>query len=228
MNGRSVLVIEAEAASRRLLHALLNRSGYRVTLAVTGHEGLEQVAMMSPELMVLSLTLPDMPGLELCRELREWTDVPIIMVSDDATERTKVNALDLGADDYVTKPFGQEEFLARVRAVLRRARRDPPASTLEIGHVRVDQTTRRVTVAGREVHLTPTEYEILKYLMINAGKVVTYSTLLRTVWGEAYAEASPTLRVFIAQLRRKIEPDPDRPANILTEPRVGYRFRLNE
>jgi two-component system KDP operon response regulator KdpE len=135
-----------------------------------------------------------------------------------------VNALDLGADDYITKPFGQAEFMARVRAVLRRARRDSPPPVIEIGDVRVDETHGCVSVAGRDVHLTPTESQILRQLMSNGGKIVTYSTLLRTIWGETCTEAIPTLRVFIAQLRRKIEPDPERPTYILTEPRIGYRF----
>jgi two-component system KDP operon response regulator KdpE len=225
MQGRHALVIDAEAASRRLLHVLLTNAGYQVALAASGHEALEHAALVQPDIVVLDPSLPDVDGLQLCRELREWSDVPIIILSADDRERTKVEALDLGVDDYITKPFGKDELVARVRAELRRARRDPLSPVLESGNLRLDQGSRRVTVGHREVHLTPTEYEILKYLMANAGKVATYPMLLRAVWGDAYVEASPILRVFIAQLRRKIEPDPDRPTYILTEPRIGYRFR---
>jgi two-component system KDP operon response regulator KdpE len=189
---------------------------------------VEQAFRLTPNAIILELNLPDVDGLTLCRDLREWSNAAIIVLSAVAEERIKVEALDLGADDYVTKPFGRNELLARIRAALRRARSDPPPPLLKSGGLCVDQLGRLVTLNGRATHLTPTEYEILRYLMANAGRVVTYPTLLRAVWGNAYADATPTLRVFIAQLRRKIESDPNRPIYILTEPRIGYRFRSDE
>jgi two-component system KDP operon response regulator KdpE len=186
---------------------------------------LEQAARVTPDAIVLDLKLPDVNGLGLCRELRDWSSAPIIVLSDDAEEQVKVEALDLGADDYVTKPFNNDELLARIRAALRRARSAPLEPVLECEGLRVDQSARRVMVNDRQVHLTPTEYEIVCYLMTHAGRVVTYPTLLRAIWGESYMDATASLRVFVAQLRRKIEPDPDRPIYILTEPRIGYRFR---
>jgi len=226
--GKRVLVVDAEAASRRLLHVLLTGAGFQVKLAGSGHEALEHAGVVQPDIVVLDPHLLDIDGLQLCRELRDWSDVPIIIVSADDRERTKVAAFDLGVDDYVTKPFGIDDFVARVRAVLRRARGDPLSAILECGDVRLDQASRRVTVGHRVVHLTPTEYALLKYLMVNAGKVVTAPVLLRAVWGDAYTEAVPILRVYIGQLRRKIERDPGRPTYILTVPRIGYRFRAKE
>lgn len=223
--NRPVLVVEGEAASRRLLNLLLTRAGYHVRLAASAGEAMDQVTILTPAIIVLALVLPDMNGLDLCREFRTWMDVPIIIVAVDKDEPTTVKALDAGADDFIVRPFGHDELLARIRAVLRRVRGTPTSPILKIGEVQLDQVCRQVTVAQHEVHLTPTEYELVKYLMSNAGKVVTYATLLRAVWGDAYEDASPTLRVFIAQLRRKLEPDPDRPTYILTEPRIGYRFR---
>jgi two-component system, OmpR family, KDP operon response regulator KdpE len=224
-SGQQLLLVEAEAPTRRLLHTLFRSSGYQVALAASGDEALEQAARVTPDAIVLDLKLPDVNGLGLCRELREWSNAPIIVLSDDAAEQIKIQALDLGADDYVTKPFGNDELLARIRAALRRARSEPSQPVLECGELRVDQSARQVMVNNRQVHLTPTEFEILCYLMTNAGRVVTYPTLLRAIWGESYADATASLRVFVAQLRRKIEPDPDRPIYILTEPRIGYRFR---
>jgi two-component system KDP operon response regulator KdpE len=224
-SGQQLLLVEAEGPTRRLLHTLFSSSGYQVALAASGHEALEQAARLTPDAIVLDLKLPDVNGLGLCRELREWSNAPIIVLSDNAEEQIKIEALDLGADDYVTKPFGNDELLARIRAALRRARSEPPQPVLECGELRVDQSAHQVMVNNRQVHLTPTEFEILCYLMTNAGRVVTYPTLLRAIWGESYADATASLRVFVAQLRRKIEPDPDRPIYILTEPRIGYRFR---
>jgi len=226
--GQQILLVEAEAPTRRLLHTLFRSSGYQVALAASGDEALEQAARVTPDAVVLDLKLPDVNGLWLCRELREWSTVPIIVLSDDAEEQITVEALDLGADDYVTKPFGNDELLARIRAALRRARREPGQPVLECGELRVDQSARRVMVNDRQVHLTPTEYEILCYLVMHAGRVVTYPTLLRAIWGESYADATASLRVFVAQLRRKIEPEPDHPIYVLTEPRIGYRFRKRQ
>jgi two-component system KDP operon response regulator KdpE len=169
--------------------------------------------------------LPGMSGLEVCAELRRWSPVPILVLSAKGEERDKVEALDIGADDYLTKPFGMGELLARLRAVQRRSAGGSASPVLECGDLRLDADRRLVTLRGEAVHLTPTEYDVLRYLMASAGKVVTHRTLLRAVWGPAYEDASPTLRVFIAQLRGKIEPDPARPSYIRTEPGVGYRFR---
>src|SRR5262245_5850517 len=227
MPGNRALVVDAEAASRRRLRLHLTNAGYQVLLAASGHEALDHAARDQPDVVVLDPRLPDIDGLQLCRELRAWSDVPIIMVSADSRERTKVAALDLGADDYLTKPFGRDEFMARVRAVLRRARPEAPSPMLECGAVRLDPASRRVTVDQRAVHLTPTEYALLKYLLANTGKVVTSPVLLRVVWGDAYSEATYMLRVYIGHLRRKIEADPNRPTYILTEPWIGYRFRDN-
>jgi len=219
-----VLLIEAEAESRGLLHALLTHAGFQVTLATSGQEGLEQAALLPPAAIILDLLLPDRDGLQLCGDLCSWCAVPLIVLSTNNNAELKVQALDLGADDYITKPFDSGEFLARLRAVLRRARGDAVAPLLETGALRLDPAHRRVTVAGRAVELTPTEYELLRYLLANAGKVIPYATLLRVLWGDETGTAYTALRGSIAQLRRKIEPDLDRPFYIVTVPRVGYRF----
>ena len=223
--GPRVLVVDPAPANRRLLRGLLSAHGYQVDLAASGHEALEQVARCGPDLILLDLVLPDMNGLELCRELREWSPVPLIVVSSLTAEAVKVEALDHGADDYLTRPFGDQELLARVRVALRRADKAVLPAVLTCGELRLDQAHRQVTVAGREVHLTPTEYAILRYLMAHAGRVVTYPTLVEALWGDDYRDGHRTLRVHIAQLRRKVEPAPAHPIYILTEPRIGYRFR---
>ena len=227
MTAAHILVIDDELPIRRLLRSSLSERGYRVTAVATGDEGLDAAATDPPAAVVLDLGLPDMDGLEVCRELRQWSDVPILILSARYDEMEKVRALDLGADDYLTKPFGMGELLARLRAMLRRTSGGSPSPVLTSGDLRLDQARRLVTVAGREVHLTPTEYEMLRYLMANAGKVITHRTLLGAVWGPSHEDASETLRVFIAQLRRKIEPEPHRPTYIRTEPGIGYRFRLD-
>jgi len=209
------------------MHALLTAHGYRVALAATGEEALGRVSVVEPDLIVQGLNLPDISGLDLCRDLREWSAVPIIIVSTVADEQTTVKALDLGADDYITKPFGAHEFLARVRAALRRTPGESSSPVLVAGELRLDQTTRRVTLGDRELRLTPTEYQLLRCLMANAGKVITHPVLSRVLWGPDYPEDNSALRVFIAQLRRKIEPDLNRPSYIVTVPRIGYRFRSN-
>jgi len=221
---KRLLLIAVEAESRGPLHALLTHAGYQVTHAASGHAGLEQAALLPPAVIILDLRLPDRDGLQLCGDLRDWCAVPIIVTSTDDNVQLKVQALDLGADDYITKPFDSEEFLARLRAVLRRTRGDAVAPLLETGALRLDQAHRLVTVAGRAVDLTPTEYELLRYFLAHAGKVITYPTLLRVIWGDEYTNAYATLRVFIAQLRRKIEPDRHRPRYIVTVPRIGYRL----
>jgi two-component system KDP operon response regulator KdpE len=222
--GQRVLVVDDEPETRRLLRSLLADHGYLVELAASGDEALNRAALVRPDLVVLDLMLPDMDGLEICKELREWSTAPIIVLSAKTDERAKVEALNTGADDYLTKPFGLDEFVARVYAALRRATADVPAPILGSGELRLDQTRRQVTRRGEEVRLTPTEYEVLRYLMAHAGKVVTYPTLLRAVWGPGYEAAYETLRVFVANLRRKVEPDPEHPTYIRTEARVGYRF----
>jgi two-component system KDP operon response regulator KdpE len=225
--SRRVLVVDDEPNIRRALRVWLGEHGYDVQLAATGEQALDLAALEPPDVIILDLLLPDITGLEVCRSLREWSQAPIIVLSAKGEERDKIEALDLGADDYLTKPFGMGELLARMRAALRRVDSGPATPVLESGEIRLDHARRLVTVQDKEVHLTPTEYEMLRYLMANAGKVVTHRTLLRTVWGPSHEDASETLRVFIAQLRRKIEPDAHRPSYIRTEPGIGYRFRAD-
>jgi two-component system KDP operon response regulator KdpE len=226
VSGPRVLVIDDEPQIRRALRVGLAGHGYDVQLAATSEEGLDLAALAPPEVIILDLMLPGISGLDVCRELREWSKVPILILSARGEETAKVEALDLGADDYLTKPFGMDELLARLRAIMRRATSESTTAVLECGDdLRLDQVRRTVTLRGENVHLTPTEYEMLRYLMVNAGKVITHRALLQAVWGPGYDDGSATLRVFVGQLRRKIEPDPTRPTYIRTEPGVGYRFR---
>jgi two-component system KDP operon response regulator KdpE len=225
MSGPRVLVVDDEPQIRRALRVGLAGRGYQVELAASGEEALDLAAANPPDIVILDLMLPDMSGTDVCKGLREWSRVPIIVLSAKGEERDKVEALDLGADDYLTKPFGMGELLARIRAALRRVSDESASPVLEIGELRLNQASRLVTAGGAEVHLTPTEYEMLRYMMANAGKVITHRTLLHAVWGPNYDDAMQTLRFFIVQLRRKIEPDPTRPTYIRTEPGVGYRFR---
>ncbi len=227
MSRPRVLVVDDEPNIRRALRVWLADHGYDVRLAASGEEALDAAAVAPPDVVILDLVLPGLSGLEVCRGLREWSQAPILVLSARGEERDKIEALDLGADDYLTKPFGMGELLARLRAILRRTTGGSPSPVLASGDLRLDQARRLVTLAGREVHLTPTEYEMLRYLMANAGKVITHRTLLGAVWGPSHEDASETLRVFIAQLRRKIEPEPHRPTYIRTEPGIGYRFRLD-
>lgn len=233
-HGARVLVIDDEPEIRRAVRTGLEGAAFEVAWAPTGREGLEQVARWHPDVVILDLALPDMDGVAVCRELREWSAVPIIVLSVRSGDADKITALEQGADDYLTKPFNIGELLARIRVALRHAAArgvSPSAAGNAIfrsGELVVDFAARTVTVAGREVHLTPTEYEVLKYLAMNAGKVVTHRTLLRAVWGPQYEDEAHYLRVFIGQLRRKIEPDPSRPRYVVTEPGIGYRLRLAE
>jgi two-component system KDP operon response regulator KdpE len=223
---KRILVVDDEPQIGRALRVALTAHGYEVVVVVDGEQALDSAATTPPDAVILDLGLPGLDGLEVCRALREWTAVPILVLSARAAEREKVAALDLGADDYVTKPFGMDELLARLRAALRRATAVPPAeATLEAGDLRIDFGRRLVTVAGSEVHLTPTEYSLLKVLATNPDRVLTHGMLLRTVWGSEYGDEAHYLRVFVRQLRQKIEVDPSRPRHILTEPGVGYRFR---
>jgi two-component system KDP operon response regulator KdpE len=224
-----ILVVDDEPQIRRLLKTSLGARGYEVGLAEDGEAALDMVASWRPEVILLDLGLPVVDGLEVCRQVREWSQVPIIVLTVRDAEDDKVKALDLGADDYLTKPFGIDELLARVRVALRHvARRAAPEEPLlRFGALVLDLARRRVTVRDQEVHLTPTEYDLLKAFATQPGKVLTHRTLLRTVWGSAYEHDVPTLRVFVTQLRRKIEADPAHPTYISTEPGIGYRFRLD-
>jgi two-component system KDP operon response regulator KdpE len=224
-----ILVVDDEPQILRVLRASLPARGYQVRTAPGGDEALDEVRKEMPDLIILDLAMPGTSGLEVCRRVREFSAVPIIVLSAKGSEVDKVSALDLGADDYVTKPFGMDELLARVRAVLRRSpASDADSSILKVGDLSLDIPERRVVAAGAEVKLTPKEFEILKYLMSNIGKVVTHRALLQAVWGSESTEQTEYLRVFINQLRRKIEPDPQHPRYIVTEPWVGYRLAPND
>jgi two-component system KDP operon response regulator KdpE len=220
----TVLLVEDELAIRRFLRPALTSQGYRLFEAATGADALADSATRQPDVIILDLGLPDMDGLEVIRRLREWTSVPIIVLSARGQERDKVSALDAGADDYVGKPFGPEELLARIRAALRRqATGADDEPTFAVGELKVDLAHRRVSVGEREVHLTPIEYRLLVSLVRDAGKVLTHRHLLQEVWGP-HAEDAHTLRVHMAQLRRKLETEPANPRYLLTEPGVGYRL----
>ncbi len=224
-----VLVVDDEPQIGRLLRTTLGARGYEVAVAGDGPAALELATSWRPDLVLLDLGLPGMDGLDVCRQLRTWSQVPIIVLTVRDAESDKVQALDLGADDYLTKPFGIDELLARIRVALRHAARAASGEpVLQAGSLLIDFTRRLVLAGGQEVHLTPREYELLRALATQAGRALTHRTLLRTVWGPAYEQDVPTLRVFITQLRRKIEPDPAQPRHILTEPGVGYRFQLGE
>lgn len=221
-----VLVVDDEPQILRALNAGLRANGYDAVLAADGDEALTVAATNPPDVIVLDLGMPGIDGIEVIRQLRAWSDVPVIVLSVHAEERDKVQALDAGADDYLTKPFGMDELLARIRAALRRVNLDASGDpVLDFGSLRIDLAARIVTVDGAEVHLTPTEYELLRELATNAGKVMTHQMLLTRVWGPASEDATNYLRVYINQLRRKIEPNPARPRYILTDPGIGYRFR---
>lgn len=223
--GLRVLVVDDERAIRRYLHAALNAQGYSVYEASTGKEALDKVVADRPDLVVLDLGLPDMDGVEVTRLLREWTHIPIIILSVREQETDKINALDAGADDYLTKPFSSGELLARMRAALRHSTQASSEPIYESDGLKVDLTCRLVRVDGQEISLTPTEYDLLRVLVQNAGRVLTHHQLLRQVWGTAYESEAHLLRVNMSNLRRKIEPDPTRPRYIITEPGVGYRLR---
>ncbi len=220
-----VLVVDDEQAIRRFLHVALTSQGYIVFEAASGQEGMAGVVSHKPEIIILDLGLPDIDGVEVTRLLRQWTQVPIIILSVRGSEGDKIAALDAGADDYLTKPFGIAELLARLRAALRRATHPKGEPVFTSGELKVDLAQRLVTVAGREVQLTPNEYEIMRALVVNAGKVLTHHQILREVWGAQYDQESHMLHVNVSNLRRKIEPDPARPQHIVTEPGVGYRLR---
>jgi two-component system KDP operon response regulator KdpE len=224
--GQRVLVVDDESSIRRYLHAALSAQGFTVFEAATGQEGLNAVIADRPDIMILDLGLPDLDGIEVTRQLREWSQLPIIILSVRETESEKIAALDAGADDYLTKPFGTGELMARMRVVMRRLTTAPDEPVLQVGDLKMDLSRRLVLVDGNQVSLTPTEYDILRLLLQNAGKVITHRQLLRQIWGTAYESEMHILRVNISNLRRKIEPDPARPHYIVTEPGVGYRLRI--
>lgn len=222
-----ILVVDDERPIRRFLNASLS-GAYTVLEAATGEEALSMAASGRPDAILLDLGLPDMDGVDLTHRLREWTQIPIIVISIRDNEEDKITALDAGADDYLIKPFGVGELMARLRVVLRRTSVPEKELVFHADHLSVDLTRREVTIAGRIASLTPTEYDILRVLINNAGKVLTHQQLIHLVWGNNYEADSHLLRVNISNLRRKIEPDPSRPRFVMTEPGVGYRLRTIE
>jgi two-component system KDP operon response regulator KdpE len=229
--GEFVLVVEDEPQMRRFLRATLTAQGYRPLEAGTAAEAASLVASHNPALVLLDLGLPDVDGLELTRQLREWSQVPVIVISARGREGDKVEALDAGADDYLTKPFGVSELLARVRVALRHAQRTSGSAApqvVELGPLRIDFARREVRRSGQEVHLTPIEYKLLHLLAQHVGKVLTHRQILKEVWGPNYTEHTHYVRVHMAELRKKVELDPTRPKLLVTEPGVGYRLREPE
>jgi two-component system KDP operon response regulator KdpE len=226
-NRPRVLVVDDEQALRRFLRVALTSQAYTVFEAASGQNALSLAVAHKPDIVILDLGLPDMDGVEVTRLLREWTQIPIIILSVRGSERDKIAALDAGADDYLTKPFGVGELLARLRATLRRAAEPKGEPVFTSGDLKIDLSRRLVSVADREVQLTPTEYDLLRVLVTHAGKVLTHHHLLSEVWGPGYERESHMLHVNISNLRRKIEPDPACPQFIITEPGVGYRLRID-
>lgn len=217
-------MVDDEPQIRRALSRTLEANGFDVRAVATGEEALASLRWR-PDVILLDLMLPDLDGLEVARRIREQATMPILVLSARGEEPQKVLALDQGADDYITKPFGTEELLARIRVALRHAAGQPTTPVMEVGDLRIDLERRMVSRGGEEVHFTPTEYDVLKYLAQHAGKIITHRMLLQHVWGPEHVEETQYLHVFMSQLRRKIEPHPARPQYILTEPGVGYRFR---
>lgn len=230
MSAARILVVDDDAQIRRVMRATLAARGYEVSDARSGEEALEKVRAARHDLVLLDINMPGMGGLETCRALRAGSDLAIIMLTVRNSERDKVEALDAGADDYVVKPFGTPELLARIRAALRRAPLGPDAGPFQIslGEVEIDFRSRRVTAPHREARLTPKEFDLLRYLALHPNRTVPHRGLLQAVWGPDYGEELEYLRVFINQLRRKIEPNPSNPKYLLTEPWVGYRLSLPE
>jgi two-component system KDP operon response regulator KdpE len=229
VSGRRILVVDDEPQIRRALRLVLRANGYEVTEVAAGEAALDALAVAAFDLMILDLVLPDLDGVEVCRRVRDWSELPVVVLSAHGDEEIKVRALDEGADDYVTKPFSAPELLARMRSALRRAsaKSAPSGPIVCAGGVDIDLVRRRVVRNGQEVHLTPTEYDLLRVLVQQAGRVITHGHLLRSVMGEGYEDATGTLRVHIASLRKKLEADPSRPRIIKTEPGVGYRVDVD-
>jgi two-component system KDP operon response regulator KdpE len=225
MTSAKILIVDDAQQVRRVLRTALSAAGYTIFEAATGEEALESIRSSTPDVILLDVNMPGIGGLEACREIRRTLDVPILMLTVRNAERDKVLALDAGADDYVVKPFGMQELLARIRAALRRRLPQGKETTFTAKDFTVDFEARLVTVRGRDVHLTPKEYELLRHLVLNAGKPLTHRRLLQAVWGPDYGDEPEYLRVMINQLRKKLESDPARPKLILTEPWVGYRLQ---
>lgn len=225
MNAANILVVDDEPQIRRVLRSTLSTQGYVITEAKTGEEALESLRKERPDLVLLDMNMPGMGGIETCREIRRASDAPIIMLTVRNAERDKVAALDAGADDYVVKPFGIEELLARIRAALRRFAPGDALPPFVSKDLKIDFEARQVTVGDRDVHLTPKEYDVVKLLVANQGKPLTHRRLLQAVWGPDYGDETESLRVVINQLRKKLEADPAHPKYIVTEPWVGYRFQ---
>jgi two-component system, OmpR family, KDP operon response regulator KdpE len=225
-----ILIVEDEPQMRRAVSAGLRANGFEVLTAETGEDALDTIPLSRPDIILLDLMLPGIDGLEVVRQLREWSAVPVIVVSARGEERAKVQALDMGADDYLTKPFGMDELLARIRVALRHAAfaNARNEAVFTDGDLRIDLSARVVTVRGQEVHLTPTEYDLLRELTANAGRVMTHHQLLGRVWGPASVTDTQYLRTYVNQLRKKIERDPTHPERIINEPGIGYRYRRAE
>lgn len=226
MNGRHrILVVDDERAIRRLLHTSLTAEGYEAIEAETAAQALAMAAREKPDAMLLDLGLPDQDGLDVLRQLREWSKVPVVVVTVRADEAEKVAALDAGADDYVTKPFGMRELMARLRTALRHGTQvEIGAPVFVSGRLSVDLAKRRVSVGGQEVKLSPREYDLLRLFVRHAGRVLTHQTILKEIWGPAHVDDTQYLRVYVGQLRQKLQDDPSEPTLIRTEPGVGYRF----
>lgn len=226
MSGGCILVCDDEPQILRALRVVLRDAGFDVITAASAEEALDVSAVRPPDAAIIDLVLPDRDGVEVTRSLREWSEMPILVLSAVGDEAEKVRALNAGADDYVTKPFGPAELVARLNAVLRRAAAEPEEPRIVVDGLDVDLAARVVVAAGEPVHLTPTEFELLRTLLTHRGRLMTHATLLREVWGLAYEDDTPLLRAHVANLRRKIEPDPSKPRYITTDPGIGYRFVL--
>jgi two-component system KDP operon response regulator KdpE len=231
MHRKKILIVDDELAIIKLLRANLVAEGFEVFAAMDGLQAIQAVEKEAPDLMILDIMLPEKDGFEVCRNVREWSQVPIIMLSARGGEEDKVNCLNIGADDYITKPFGIDELIARIKAVLRRVEPlciKPSQPSFTTNGLEVNFVERRVTISGREVKLTPTEYRLLQELVLNVDKVLTHSMLLQKIWGPEYAEEKEYLHVFIGRLRKELEPHPESPRYIMTVPGVGYRFKSVE
>jgi len=226
MSSATILVVDDDSQIRRVMRNALSSHGYTIIEARNGEEALKKVRAERLNLIILDLNMPDMDGIEVCREIRVVSNLPIIMLTVRSAEKDKVRALDAGADDYVLKPFGIDELLARIRAALRRAPGDAVETSVVTKEMHLDFDNRTIVVQGKSVHLTPKEFELLRELVTNAGKPVSHRRLLQAVWGPDYGEETESLRVMVNQLRKKIEPDPANPRFIRTEPWIGYRFVL--
>ena len=222
-----LLIVDDEPAIQRFLHTALDTGEFSLHKAENGHSALAAAVATRPDIILLDLGLPDMDGVEVIRRVREWSQVPIIVLSVREREDEKVKALDAGADDYLTKPFGMAELLARIRVALRRSLQEAVEPVYKVADLEVDLPRRRVRVRGEDVNLTPTEYDLLRLLVVHAGKVLTHAHILKQIWGTGYVEQPHVLRVNISNLRHKIEKDPSRPCFIVTEPGIGYRLKAD-